>query len=291
MTETDELSKPGRQPDPSGPATCQELTYSAYLRLPQLLDLQVPVAAEVHDERLFISVHQVQELWFAQLLAELTVARDHMLDGNPRPSVAGLARGLAIGHALVSGLRPLRTMRPAAFRAFRTRLGTASGAQSAQFHEIEALSGAEWARGTRLPRGLTAEEQTRLRRRRSEPSLWDAFLALLRKGGFETDTAEGRSNAYAQLAAGHVPEAPATLADLSELAEALLRHDEIWTEWRAGHVLMVERQIGSLPGTGGTTGLSQLRAGMHRRFYPELWHPAAPTPVPVPASEVSEAPD
>lgn len=276
MNETDPLTKVGRQPDHPGPAAHQELTYSAYLRLPQLLDLQVPSAAEVHDERLFITVHQVQELWFAQLLAELAEARDHMLDGTARPAGAGLARGLSIGYALVSGLRPLRTMRPAEFHAFRTELGTASGAQSAQFHEIEALSGAEWTRGAHLPGGLTAEEQTRLRRRRSEPSLWDAFLAVLRKAGFDTDTAEGRGHAYAQLAARHRPDTPAALVDLGELAEALLRHDEIWTEWRAGHILLVERQIGALPGTGGSAGLSQLRAGMHRRFYPELWHPPAP---------------
>ena len=41
--------------------------------------------------------------------------------------------------------------------------------------------------------------------------------------------------------------------------------------WRSRHVLMVERQIGSKTGTGGSTGSSYLRTTLGKRFYPELW--------------------
>jgi tryptophan 2,3-dioxygenase len=34
---------------------------------------------------------------------------------------------------------------------------------------------------------------------------------------------------------------------------------------------MVERQIGSKTGTGGTAGVSYLRSTLDKRFYPELW--------------------
>ena len=34
---------------------------------------------------------------------------------------------------------------------------------------------------------------------------------------------------------------------------------------------MVERQIGSKTGTGGTAGVSYLRTTLEKRFYPELW--------------------
>ncbi|MFE0107444.1 tryptophan 2,3-dioxygenase family protein [Streptomyces sp. NPDC059009] len=257
-----------------------EATYGTYLNLPQLLSLQVPSAAHVHDERLFITVHQVQELWFAQLLAELTDARDAMQDGDPRQARARLARSLTIVRSLITGLTPLRTMPPAAFHAFRGELGTASGAQSAQFHEIEAVYGAQWCQDRPIPSGLSDEEQERLRRRRSDPTLWDAFLALLRKSGFEVETAAGRQTTCIRLTenlAPHTPEptpdlpGPDDLTELADLADLLIEHDEIWSEWRTGHTLLVERQIGARQGTGGSTGIPYLRAGIHRRFFPELW--------------------
>ena len=55
------------------------------------------------------------------------------------------------------------------------------------------------------------------------------------------------------------------------LSEALLSHDELFSSWRQRHVLMVERQIGSKTGTGGSTGASYLRKTLDKRFFPELW--------------------
>ena len=52
------------------------LTYSRYLRLPDLLDLQQPRSEPAeHDEMLFIVIHQVYELWFKLILAELERTR------------------------------------------------------------------------------------------------------------------------------------------------------------------------------------------------------------------------
>ena len=49
-----------------------ELTYSTYLHLDELLNLQQPRSQPVeHDEMLFIIVHQSYELWFKLLLHEL----------------------------------------------------------------------------------------------------------------------------------------------------------------------------------------------------------------------------
>src|SRR3954453_3577335 len=59
-----------------------QLTYGSYLRLPQLLDSQhLESDPPAHDELLFITIHQVYELWFKQLLHEVTAARDAMLAG------------------------------------------------------------------------------------------------------------------------------------------------------------------------------------------------------------------
>ncbi|MEO3973080.1 tryptophan 2,3-dioxygenase family protein [Streptomyces sp. CAU 1734] len=246
-------------------------TYSGYLRLPQLLDLRTHSPAGSRDELLFVTVHQAQELWFAQLLAELTGVRDHLFEGDTRSARAGMDRALSIGEVLLTGLRPLRHLRPAQFHAFRAGLGSASGAQSSQFREIEVVCGAPWTRETPLPEGLSAGERIRMERLSTEPTVWDAFVALIRKAGFDTETRESRSVAFARFAADPLGDGPSDILELAELSEALLRWDELWAEWRAGHVLLVERQIGGMPGTGGSTGMAHLRAGMHRRFFPELW--------------------
>ena len=48
------------------------VTYSSYLKLDELLELQQPLSAgPEHDEMLFIVIHQVYELWFKQVLHEL----------------------------------------------------------------------------------------------------------------------------------------------------------------------------------------------------------------------------
>jgi tryptophan 2,3-dioxygenase len=59
--------------------------------------------------------------------------------------------------------------------------------------------------------------------------------------------------------------------ELFALSEALLTHDELFALWRLRHVLMVERQIGSKSGTGGSSGASYLRTTLEKRFFPELW--------------------
>ncbi|MFC7589828.1 tryptophan 2,3-dioxygenase family protein [Nonomuraea antimicrobica] len=49
--------------------------------------------------------------------------------------------------------------------------------------------------------------------------------------------------------------------DLWQLAEDLLTHDETAALWRMRHVQMVERQIGTKSGTGGSTGAPTFAVG------------------------------
>ena len=97
----------------------------------------------------------------------------------------------------------------------------------------------------------------RLQRRFEEPLLADAFHALVERRGSPT-----------LLEIFHDRERH---GDLFDLCEELLDHDEAFAHWRARHVLMVERQIGSKPGTGGSSGAQYLRSTLSKRFYPELW--------------------
>jgi len=60
------------------------LSYGGYLRLDALLAQQQPQSGDsavsaAHDELLFITIHQVYELWFKLLLHELTTVRDLLL--------------------------------------------------------------------------------------------------------------------------------------------------------------------------------------------------------------------
>ena len=170
------------------------LTYGSYLHLPDLLDQQIPESSPpAHDELLFITIHQVYELWFKLLLAELTDARDRMLLGETYLPRVRLERCLSIERLLISQVDVIDTMTPQDFLAFRTKLAPASGFQSAQFREIEFLSGLKDPGYLSRFRGLTDDERGQLKLRLDEPSLWDGYLAALRLAGFTVDTPEERA--------------------------------------------------------------------------------------------------
>jgi len=243
------------------------LTYGAYLHLGELLGQQVPESAPpAHDELLFITIHQAYELWFKLLLHELDDARDRMLTGESYLPRIRLERCHAIEKVLVGQVDVIDSMTPQDFLAFRNKLAPASGFQSAQFREIEFLSGAKDPGFLDRFRGLTGTEHARLRARLDQPSLWDGYLHVLSAAGFDTGSAEARFDTYRTIA--HDRERHGQLWDL---AEALIAHDQNWCLWRARHVLMAERQIGTKPGTGGSAGGSYLRTRLELRFYPELW--------------------
>jgi tryptophan 2,3-dioxygenase len=244
-----------------------QLTYGNYLRLADLLAAQAPESdPAAHDELLFITIHQVYELWFKLLLHELTDARDKMLDGESYIPRVRLRRCLVIEKVLVEQVDVIDTMTPQDFLQFRTKLSPASGFQSSQFREIEFLSGLKDPGYLDRFRGLSDLERARLRRRLDEPSLWDGFVALLGKAGFGVDTADDRFAAYRTIAGDRE-----RYGHLWDLAEALVDHDQACSLWRARHVLMAERQIGTKAGTGGSAGGAYLRSRVELRFYPELW--------------------
>jgi tryptophan 2,3-dioxygenase len=158
-------------------------------------------------------------------------------------------------------------MTPQDFGQFRHRLSPASGFQSVQFREIEFLSGAKDPSFVKRFKGLSDEERARLERRLEEPTLWDAFLVVLREAGFGTETEE-----ELRVGLSTVAQDRGKYGAVWELAEALLYHDELAASWRARHVVMVERMIGTKPGTGGSSGAGYLRSRLDLRYYPHLWH-------------------
>ena len=244
-----------------------KLTYGGYLRLPELLAQQVPqTEPPAHDELLFITVHQCYELWFAQLLFELTAVRDAMLTGETWRARHLLRRTHVIEELLVRQVDVLETMTPQDFGEFRAALAPASGFQSVQFRELEFLSGAKDPGYVGRFKGLTAAEKDRLARRLEEPTLWDGFVHVLGEAGLDTSSDEAITASLR-----HVAHHRSDYADLWALAEALLQHDELAAAWRARHVVMVERMIGTKTGTGGSSGADYLRSRLELRYFPLLW--------------------
>ncbi|WP_300404275.1 tryptophan 2,3-dioxygenase family protein [Nocardioides sp.] len=248
-----------------------QLTYGSYLRLPQLLDSQhLESDPPAHDELLFITIHQVYELWFKQLLHEVVAARDAMLGDRTGERLWWaqhlLQRVHVIERTLVQQVDVLETMTPQDFLEFRQRLAPASGFQSVQFRELEFVSGAKDPAYLDRFRGLTDDEQDRLRRRLDEPTLWDAFLAVLRAHDLPADDDEQVATSVRRTAHDR-----SSYAAVWALAEALLQHDELAASWRARHVVMVERMIGAKSGTGGSSGSAYLRGRLPLQYYPVLW--------------------
>ncbi|NPC95877.1 tryptophan 2,3-dioxygenase [Nocardioides sp. zg-DK7169] len=244
-----------------------QLTYGSYLHLPQLLDAQhLESDPPAHDELLFITVHQVYELWFKQLLHELGAARDAMSEGGLWWARHLLRRVHVIERVLVQQVDVLETMTPQDFLEFRQRLAPASGFQSAQFRELEFLSGARDPSYLERFRGLTPDEEARLARRLAEPTLWDAFLDVLRARGLDVATEDAVAASLRTVYGDR-----AAYAEAWSLAEALLEHDELAAAWRARHVVMVERMIGARSGTGGSSGAGYLRGRVGLQYYPPLW--------------------
>jgi tryptophan 2,3-dioxygenase len=126
--------------------TKRAITYASYLGLEELLAAQRPASRgrdgePEHDELLFIVIHQVYELWFKQLLHELTEVQRTLEGGDTDTTLHLLNRVLKILKTLVAQVDVLETMTPLQFLSFRDRLESASGFQSAQFREVEAVLG------------------------------------------------------------------------------------------------------------------------------------------------------
>jgi tryptophan 2,3-dioxygenase len=236
--------------------------------VPQLLDLQRPLSdPPAHDELLFIIVHQVYELWFKQILFELDSVRAALAESKLRAARHYLERVHTILKVGIEQIAVLESMSPPDFLEFRNRLAPASGFQSVQFREIEFLSGQKDP--SYLERlAQDADAQARLRKRLAEPSLWEAFCSALDQRGLPMplDDDSRRRETLLSIVRGREG-----FGEEFDVSEALLGYDEFLSLWRQRHILMVERQIGSKAGTGGSTGASYLRTTLDKRFFPELW--------------------
>jgi tryptophan 2,3-dioxygenase len=256
-----------------------ELSYNDYLKVPELLNLQIPQSSPAHhDEMLFIVIHQAYELWFKLVLHEMGSAIHFMQKDKILLAHHFIHRINAIMKLLVQQIHILETMTPVDFLAFRDRLKPASGFQSAQFREIEFVAGVKDERYLEFFKERPEYIEI-LRARLAGPDIRTAFYGLLEKHGFKLPEgaaaleSRGDMSLSEQVTEALIPlyQEPSQYSQLYILSEALVEFDQQLSLWREHHVRVVERVIGSKIGTGGSSGVEYLRSTTTKRCFPCLW--------------------
>jgi len=254
------------------------LSYSSYLRLPELLQQQRPLSDPPHhDEMLFVVQHQVSELWMKLMIHELNAAIGFIQNDRLDPCFKILSRVKLIQLQLFEQWAVLETLTPSEYLQFRPFLRSASGFQSYQYRKIEFLLGnknreamAVFAHDEAVERDLRATLEA--------PSLYEEFLRHLARRGLEVPAADvdrdwsqphEKDEALVDVFR-RIYEHPEEYWDAYEMCEKLVDIEEYFQLWRFRHLKTVERIIGFRPGTGGSSGAGFLKQALELTFFPEL---------------------
>jgi len=183
----------------------ESLYYGDYLQLDKLLSAQAleseRAGKPVHDEMLFVIVHQAYELWFKQILWEIDdllaiFGRELVDEQDMGTAVSRLRRIVEIQKVLIQQVAVLETMTPLDFLDFRDHLFPASGFQSAQFRYVENKLGMRREDRLRLAGApytarFTPEDRAAVEESEVGPSLFDLVehwlerTPFLESGGFQ----------------------------------------------------------------------------------------------------------
>jgi tryptophan 2,3-dioxygenase len=236
--------------------------YWSYHDLETLLSCKKPLTAS-KDEDLFIAVHQICELGFNQMIADLervlcaiAAALQDQTDsilGNTEEACYFFQRILRLYEIVVQTMPILVTMR--AFAEFRTSIGPTSGFQSFQFRHLEIMSGVQryWQGGTQDAMGNPHLAETEFERRygadittwleyHRHHSLTAYYRVLLHR-------ASGNDQAQKVTTLLQHPQSQPLLKHLNS-------YDELQTRFHRAHLGLAIQQlelVGVEYGTGGTS--------------------------------------
>jgi tryptophan 2,3-dioxygenase len=255
----------------------KDASYGGYLALDQLLSAQRP-RSTVHDEMLFIIIHQTSELWIKLLLHELAAMTDGIRTDQLATPLKIFARIGRIQMQLIQSWDVLSTLTPRDYVRLRPHLGPSSGFQSYQYRQLEFILGNKDARLIEVHRRVPAHFEV-LRATLEAPSLYEETLRLLARRGLAVPD-EVLERDWATPYQAH-PGVEAVWMqiyndvekywDLYDLAEKLVDLEDRFQQWRFRHVTTVERIIGMKGGTGGSSGVPYLASALKLRFFPELY--------------------
>jgi tryptophan 2,3-dioxygenase len=251
--------------------------YVNYASLAALHEMQAP-ESETPLELSFVLVTQVKELLFRMLYVELDTARSHLREGDVTAVCQALARANRVQRVLFSSWEILSGMSPTDFLGFRDFLGEASGRQSFMYRALEFIMGNKDEASLDNLRRHGPLHQI-LEQEVGAPTLYDEAIKYLHSHVRPVgEDLRERDFADPHVASDEVEAAwleiyrePDRFPEGYALAEALTELAFQFSQWRATHLLVVERMIGSKPGTGGTDGVPWLRRINDHRFFPELW--------------------
>jgi tryptophan 2,3-dioxygenase len=252
-----------------------DLTYDTYLNVKELLSLQ-KLQSDQHDETLFIIIHQVYELWFKQILHELTALENALTVSQPMKVIKILRRVLRIQDVLNQQINILETMTPNEFNYFRSKLNPASGFQSHQFRALEFRLGLK-NEGYLKYYENDIPTQDYLKDLLAKPTVYDAVLEFFGNNGLAvkkptvTNTVR-QADEHIEKEFAKVYMDPTKYHEIYEILELLLDMDQKLSIWRFRHVQMVERIIGITRGTGGSQGVQYLTSTLEKRAFPEIWN-------------------
>ena len=242
------------------------LSYNRYLKVPELIKLQETLSEPAsHDELLFIIIHQTYELWFKQILHELDATIKWIDEGRMFRANHSLRGVISIERVLVTQIHILESMAPIGFLEFRDKLNPASGFQSMQFRELEFVSGVKDEQVLNTFKDDEFAHQ-RLSERLKGRSLADAFWDLIGRNGLAAGSREERVISTVEILTH-----PEQYAEIYNMQDLLIEHDELIISWRYNHIQMVERMLGMKRGTGGSEGVGYLMTTLQKKFFPELW--------------------
>lgn len=126
-----------------------QANYWSYIRVEELLGLQQGMEGDegelANGEVLFITVHQVFELWFKLMLREMCSLRDGFRGRVPETDLSGAVlrckRISTILSRCSDHFEVMETLTTREYLSFRDKLTGASGFQSAQMRQMEILLG------------------------------------------------------------------------------------------------------------------------------------------------------
>ncbi|GAA4032064.1 tryptophan 2,3-dioxygenase family protein [Arthrobacter methylotrophus] len=257
----------------------QAMSYSGYLDLDRLLTAQHPLSTpEHHDELLFIIQHQTSELWLKLVLHELLEARRLLDADHLAKALKCIARVKAIQRTMTEQWSVLGTLTPREYSEFRRFLGSSSGFQSHQYRGVEFLLGNKNRDMLRVFESDPAAH-SQLSTLLEEPTLYDAFLAVLARAGYavppqilERDTSEPWTFQKELVPVFQkIYESEDTPWGFYEACEDLVDIEDNFQTWRFRHLRTVQRTIGFKVGTGGSSGVDFLKRALGLTFFPELY--------------------
>lgn len=241
--------------------------YWDYTRVDDLLALQGGLdgdeGALTNDEVLFITVHQVYELWFKLMLRELTTMRDLLARPVDEERMSEIVRGArrvtVLIQRCVDQFDVIETLTTREYLSFRDKLMPASGFQSAQMRQIEILMGlpdseriglgldGSYLQALRAHDGSPSSAEARVRRQLEDtPSLLDAFEEWLYRTpilgvGPEDPNAEAAVTRFVEAyELAHGGEVSASCEHARQLAQSAADQSKLESRYDAERAALVE---------------------------------------------------